>query len=137
MKNNRYYIRLKQYNPKALEGLKDTIFSEGESKAIAFAYFLAEILDADKPSNDKIVVIDDPISSMDHSRQSIVSHQVADIMNDHDCQVILMSHDISFLERVESYLDSSTSSQKLEIRAEKRDFIPFNISDYLTDDETV
>lgn len=137
VKNNRYYIRLKQYNPKALEGLKDTIFSEGECRAIAFAYFLSEILDADQPSNNKIVVIDDPISSMDHSRQSIVSHQVADIMNDHDCQVILMSHDISFLERVESYLDSRTSSQKLEIRSEKSDFIPFNISDYLTDDETV
>ena len=137
VKNNRYFIRLKKYIPKELDNPRDMLFSEGESKAIAFAYFLAEISSIENPERDRIIIIDDPISSMDHSRQSITSHQVADMMNNPEWQVLLMTHDISFLERVESYLDNKSFSQKLELRAEKSDFLPFEISDYLTDDETV
>lgn len=137
VKDKKYYIRLKNYEPRESVGLKDTIFSEGESKAIAFAYFLAEVNDKEDLSNNKTIVIDDPISSMDHSRKSIISHQVADMMNNQDWQVILLTHDISFLERVQSYVKCNNPILNLELRSNKEDFLPLNIYDYLTDDENV
>jgi hypothetical protein len=82
-------------------------------------------------------VIDDPISSMDLSRKSMISHRIAEMMNVEDWQIILMFHDISFVERVVSYLDSSTTCDLIEIRSNKEDFLPLNIDDYLTDDKQV
>ncbi|WP_044915627.1 AAA family ATPase [Butyrivibrio sp. WCE2006] len=137
VKDKKYYIRLKNFQPKESAGLKDTIFSEGESKAIAFAYFLAEVNDKEDLSNGKIIVIDDPISSMDHSRKSIISHQVSDMMNNQDWQVILLTHDISFLERVQSYVKCNNPMLNLELRSNREEFLMLNIDDYLTDDEKV
>ena len=39
--------------------------SEGEKTALAFAYFVARVQDGSCPSDDLILVIDDPISSLD------------------------------------------------------------------------
>ena len=52
----------------------NTIFSEGEQKAIAFAYFLAEQKNLDDSITNKTIIIDDPICSMDLCRKSIVSY---------------------------------------------------------------
>lgn len=134
---SRYYIRLKDFKAREYEKDNETIFSEGEQRAIAFAYFLAELKGLDPTFIKKIIVIDDPISSMDLSRKSIISHQVAEIMNNNELQVIVMTHDISFVERVNEFLDSKTSCKLLELRSGKTDFIPLVIKDYLTDDEHV
>lgn len=131
---NRYYARLKNFRRQE-HSSESKLFSEGEQRAVAFAYFLAEIGDASIP--EKIVVIDDPISSMDLSRKSIISHQVASMMNCAEWQVILMTHDISFVERVECFLESNVSCTKLELRGGKPDFLDLVINDYLTDDTHV
>ena len=136
VKNNLYYIKLKDFQAKELDK-KNTIFSEGENRAIAFAYYLAEISYAENGDAKRTIVIDDPISSMDLSRKSMISHKIAEMMNNEDLQIILMSHDISFVERVVSYLDSSTTCDLMEIRSNKEDFLPLNIADYLTDDRMV
>ena len=75
---NRYYIKLKDFKSKKLRGEKETIFSEGEHRAVAFAYFLSEISNAEQGNANRTIVIDDPISSMDLSRKSIISHHIAD-----------------------------------------------------------
>lgn len=136
VKNNQYYIKLKDFQAKELEK-KDSIFSEGENRAIAFAYYLAEISCTENGNEKRTIVIDDPISSMDLSRKSMISHRIAEMMNVEEWQIILMTHDISFVERVVSYLDSSTSCDLIEIRSSKNDFLPLETADYLTDDKQV
>ena len=134
---NRYYIKLKDFKSKELREGKETIFSEGEHRAVAFAYFLSEISNAEQGNANRTIVIDDPISSMDLSRKSIISHHIADMMNNENWQVIVMTHDIGFVERVVSYLDSKTTSKLMELRSGKTDFIPLCMKDYLINDESI
>lgn len=136
VKDNQYYIKLKDFKAKKHED-KETIISEGENRAIAFAYFLAEISNDENGNDERIIVVDDPISSMDLSRKSIISHKISEMMNDDNCQMILMTHDIGFVERVKSYLSRRTTCELLEIRSGRKDFIELSIEDYLTDDEKV
>lgn len=136
VKNGHHYIKLKDFQAKELEK-KDSIFSEGENRAIAFAYYLAEISFAENGNESRTIVIDDPISSMDLSRKSIISHRVAEMMNVENWQIILMTHDISFVERVVSYLNSNITCNLLEIRSNKSDFLPLRMQEYLTDDRQV
>jgi len=135
--HNRYYVKLKDFKSKELLGDKETIFSEGEHRAVAFAYFLSEISNLEQGNANRTIIIDDPISSMDLSRKSIISHHIADMMNNENWQVIVMTHDIGFIERVVSYLDSKTTCKLMELRSGKADFIPLNIKDYLSNDESI
>ena len=134
---NRYYIKLKDFKSKELRGERETIFSEGEHRAVAFAYFLSEISNAEQGNANRTIVIDDPISSMDLSRKSIISHHIADMMNNENWQVLVMTHDIGFVERVVSYLDSKTTCKLMELRSGKTDFIPLCMKDYLINDESI
>lgn len=136
VRDNQYYIKLKDFKAKKHED-KETITSEGENRAIAFAYFLAEVSNDESANDERIIVVDDPISSMDLSRKSIISHKISEMMNDDNCQMILMTHDIGFVERVKSYLSRKTTCELLEIRSGRKDFIGLSIEDYLTDDEKV
>lgn len=133
-----YFIRLKDFKPQHIKDKsKETIFSEGESRAIAFAYFLAEIDDPENNSEDKIIVIDDPISSMDLNRKSMISYNIAEMMNQNSNQIIVMTHDISFVERVKNFIKRGVQCKELELRSGKADFVILNIHDYLTDDNQV
>lgn len=136
VRDNQYYIKLKDFKAKKHED-KETITSEGENRAIAFAYFLAEVSNDENANDERIIVVDDPISSMDLSRKSIISHKISEMMNDDNCQMILMTHDIGFVERVKSYLSRKTTCELLEIRSGRKDFIGLSIEDYLIDDEKV
>lgn len=136
VRDNQYYIKLKDFKAKKHED-KETITSEGENRAIAFAYFLDEVSNDENANDERIIVVDDPISSMDLSRKSIISHKISEMMNDDNCQMILMTHDIGFVERVKSYLSRKTTCELLEIRSGRKDFIGLSIEDYLTDDEKV
>ena len=49
------------------------ILSEGEQKTLSIAFFLAEI--SSIPSNGGII-LDDPVSSLDHSRREYVAHRL-------------------------------------------------------------
>lgn len=137
VRHNNYFIRLKDFQEKLYEHDGETLLSEGEKNAVAFAYFLMEIENMEVP--EKIIVIDDPISSMDLSRKSIISHKISEMMTNKLYQIIVMSHDISFVERVVSYLSQREvdSMILMELRAEKEDFLPLCIEEYLTDDKKV
>ena len=137
VKNKQYFIKLKDFKPKAIEGQNETVFSEGENKAIAFAYFLSEIKSTENRDKNIIAIVDDPISSMDLNRKSIISYQIAELMKQDNIQIIVMTHDISFVERIECYMDSHTLCKKIELRAGKSDFVTLDIHEYLTDDEKV
>ena len=83
--------------------------SEGEYTFITFLYFYQMIKGSIDPTGitrDKIIVIDDPISSLDSNVLFIVSHLVKDIVN--DCnnnkngvkQLFVLTHNIYFHKEV-------------------------------------
>ncbi|MEH7181106.1 AAA family ATPase [Neobacillus vireti] len=74
------------------------ILSEGEQKALSIAFFLAEI--SSITSNGGIV-LDDPVSSLDHSRREYVAHRLVQEANKR--QVIIFTHDIVFLHTLQKH----------------------------------
>jgi wobble nucleotide-excising tRNase len=89
--------------------VKETL-SEGEYNFITFLYFYKMIKGSLNPTGmikDKIVVIDDPVSSLDSNILFIISNLVRDIIDDckNDCkngikQVFLMTHNVYFHKEV-------------------------------------
>ncbi len=98
---------------------KKLFFSEGKERAVSFAYFLSEVNDLQNSDKGKIIVIDDPICSMDLSRKSIISYQISEMMKNPLWQVIVMTHDIGFVERIEGFFTRGITCKKLELRSEK------------------
>lgn len=78
----------------------DSALSEGDKRTLAFAFFAATIL-RDPGVATHIVVVDDPMSSMDAGRR----HQTAEVvlqMEEAAQQLILCSHDALFLRHYRS-----------------------------------
>ncbi len=69
--------------------------SAGDRNTLALAFFLTS-LDQDKAVKDKVVVIDDPISSMDEHRTMTTVQQIRRLSS-RAAQVILLSHKKPFL----------------------------------------
>ncbi len=71
------------------------VLSEGDKNTIAFSFFLAK-LTRDVHYRDKIVVFDDPLTSLDQNRRLATIDQLVSLYN--DChQVIVLSHNLHFL----------------------------------------
>ncbi len=99
-------------NTDALENSKDEmILSDGEKTTLAFAYFLARLKSFYKKEDLKnlVVVIDDPISSLDEQRIYNTSDIVAKInqelageaLKDEDkAQVFVLTHNYTFMARL-------------------------------------
>ena len=77
--------------------------SEGEKTAIAFVYFVVSLEDQDFNLNDGIVVIDDPISSLDSNSLfqafSFLENAVKDAK-----QVFILTHNFNFLKLILNWL---------------------------------
>jgi len=71
-------------------GLGD-VLSEGEQKVIALADFLAE---ASLKLDGSPIVLDDPVTSLDHKRLQYVADRLVDLSRDR--QVVVFTHDIWF-----------------------------------------
>jgi wobble nucleotide-excising tRNase len=74
--------------------LKNTL-SEGDKSTLAFSFFLTK-LEFDETLNNKLLVIDDPMSSLDPSRKMATKHQILKLAEKAK-QVIVLSHDPFFL----------------------------------------
>jgi wobble nucleotide-excising tRNase len=72
--------------------------SAGDKNALAFAFYLAK-LRRDPDLAKKVVVLDDPICSLDIGRKASTRQEIAALSNE-TSQVILMSHDALFLRDV-------------------------------------
>ena len=68
------------------------VLSEGEQRALALACFLAEL---DEIGSDHGIIVDDPISSLDHSRMHAVAERLAEEASK-GRQVIVFTHNILF-----------------------------------------
>ncbi|MBS0350174.1 MAG: AAA family ATPase [Proteobacteria bacterium] len=100
--------------------LAHSTLSEGEITFITFLYFLQLVKGShsgETVSNDRIVVIDDPISSLDSNVLFIVSTLIKGLIRDiegninNTKQLILFTHNIYFHKEV-SFIDGRTQEKK-------------------------
>lgn len=81
------------------------IASEGEQKCIALAGFLAELTIDERKST---IVFDDPITSLDHKWKRKFADRIAKESSIR--QVIVLTHDLSFLKMLEESISQTTST---------------------------
>ena len=73
------------------------VFSEGERTALGLAAFFTEAhLDASRSA----LILDDPVTSLDHVRRQLVAARLATFAKDR--QVIVFTHDVSFVADLKS-----------------------------------
>ena len=73
-------------------GNNSDILSEGEQRALALACFLAELHEI---GSDHAIIVDDPVSSLDHGRMQAVAERLAEEASG-GRQVIVFTHNIVF-----------------------------------------
>lgn len=71
------------------------VLSEGDKNTIAFSFFLAK-LTTDTELSDKIVIFDDPLTSLDLNRRNTTIHQLT-LLYQQVKQCIILSHNLHFL----------------------------------------
>lgn len=111
-----YYYRIVRPNG---EGVKDTL-SEGERNFISFLYFYHSVYgscESTKINANQVVVIDDPISSLDSSVMFIVTALIKDMLE--NCkngrkgirQMFILTHNVYFFKEV-TFLGRDTWSPR-------------------------
>lgn len=137
MKNRRFYVKLKDFLPEEYSNQtsKNNLFSDGEVRALAFAYFMSEV---EAQSVEKTIVLDDPISSLDLNRKCIMAYLINELMNKDENQVIILTHDITFIERINSYYNNpNIVLQKSELVNSDKIIRELELEEYLKTDEGV
>lgn len=95
----------------------DLSLSEGEKTGLSFAYFLSKIqhevlLNPDKNASNFIVLIDDPISSLDDNRLYSTSFIIKEFFKDFS-QLFVLSHNLNFLKFFGSLVEVKKRSDYL------------------------
>lgn len=108
------YILTFNGTPIEHEGESNTSFknvlSEGDKNTIAFSFFLAKLTTESDLSN-KIVVFDDPLTSLDLNRRNATIHQLVFLYQ--NCgQNIVLSHNLHFLIELNSRTLIKTRDKK-------------------------
>lgn len=92
--------------------------SEGERTAIAFLYFLKSINDENFKSQERIVVIDDPISSLDSNSIFHAFGFMKERTEDID-QLFILTHNHAFFRQVKNWFSSWDRQRKRMNHPEK------------------
>lgn len=101
------------------EGSVKFTLSEGDKNAVALSFFLALI--EIKGSSDKIIVIDDPLSSFDSNRKTSTINLLAKVALNCE-QFIMLTHDIQFAKSIKEKLNF-TSCLNLKIEKDSKSSI--------------
>lgn len=72
-----------------------TALSDGDKRTLALAFFVASV-EADPTLADRILVVDDPMSSLDRNRREHTRRALKDL-GSKAAQLIMLSHDLYFL----------------------------------------
>lgn len=93
-----------------------TTLSEGDKRTLAFAFFLARLFQYQDISR-LIVVIDDPVTSLDKTRRSRTKDAIEKIASDCE-QVIILAHDAHFLRSLEQSIQvkKKIATKVLEVK---------------------
>jgi wobble nucleotide-excising tRNase len=121
--------------------------SEGEKTALAFAYFISkidyEIFDNNQADiRDTIIVIDDPISSLDESRLYSTACLINNIFNNAK-QLFIFSHNLIFLKFIGNLIgyprEENHKKEKVCCRRDyflsivgRLELLPYSLSNYQT-----
>lgn len=108
-----------------------TALSEGDKRTLAFAFFIARIKD-DVNLSSKIIVVDDPVCSLDRNRSSHTKRILRDIGRN-SAQLIVLGHDAHFLRELRDDLQkkpvkiSTKLFQITRVANDYSNFCPFDI----------
>lgn len=86
-----------------------SILSDGEKRALALAFFLAEVATAESLGG---IVLDDPVSSLDQERRHVVGRRIA--VESGRRQVIVFTHDIAFLFHLRAEAEAAGFEPKMQ-----------------------
>lgn len=97
-------------------GIKYSL-SDGEKTALSFAYFLSkirhEIIENQEDALDKyVIVIDDPISSLDENRLFSTALLIKEIFAKECKQLFVLSHNLVFLKFIGNILNNKNSERQ-------------------------
>ena len=100
-KDKTSYILLRKSKPATMESL-----SEGEKTSFALLYFLFSLGKRDFKIKESVIVIDDPISSLDsihlHTAFSFIKRRVEGVK-----QIFILTHNLNFAQRVIKWFSSN------------------------------
>ncbi len=92
--------------------------SEGEKTALALCYFLSKLKEEDRNIKETIVVIDDPISSLDtkalNYAYNLLRSQVKDAQ-----QVIFLTHNLQFMNEVKKWIKTGNKDKSTDDKPAK------------------
>jgi wobble nucleotide-excising tRNase len=107
-----------------------TALSEGDKRTLAFAFFIASTK-ADTQLGTRIVVIDDPMCSLDLNRRNHTQRLIKDI-HKNALQLIVLAHDPYFLQDLERGIlkqDKTAVISKFRLVAVQGDYTSFGTLD--------
>ncbi len=101
----------------------DHVLSTGDKSALALAFFLSKFQEVN--TNNSIVVLDDPISSLDVHRKDATINEIEKLI-ENGYQTFVLSHDPFFLSDVLKHSILSKSTKCYEIDVSYVDINPYN-----------
>ncbi|MCA2776387.1 MAG: AAA family ATPase [Pseudanabaena sp. M114S2SP2A07QC] len=127
-----YGLKVKGYNIKLSTDESAPSFanalSEGDKRTLAFAFFIAR-LQSDPNLTNKVVVIDDPVCSLDHTRRNKTKRILRDI-GLRSSQLIVLGHDKYFLKELcDDFTKIDIPPMILKIHRIGNDYSDFTIFD--------
>ena len=90
------------------------VLSEGDKRTLAFAFFCVTVL-AQDDLRGHIVIVDDPVTSLDRSRRSHTT-EILDSLSRRGAQVIVMAHDAGYLREVRTKVQKNGLDQDGTVR---------------------
>lgn len=105
-----------------------TSLSEGDKRTLAFAFFIASTESAPDLAN-KIIIIDDPMCSLDLNRKQ---HTQTVLKRLYNCskQLIIIAHDIHFLRNLRDDILGSNNTQPCNIKSLRLKAVANRFSDF-------
>lgn len=107
------------------------VLSLGDRSALALAFFLSKFSKAN--SGDSIIVLDDPMSSLDSYRKDATIVEIEKLINN-GYQTIVFSHDPFFLSEIQKYsiLSQHTKCFEIDVSYKKSDPLKADSSQYIS-----
>ncbi|MFO6424909.1 AAA family ATPase [Motilimonas sp. KMU-193] len=107
------------------------VLSLGDRSALALAFFLSKF--AKENSDNSIIVLDDPMSSLDNYRKDATIVEIERLINN-GYQTIVFSHDPFFLSEIQKYsiLSQHTKCFEIDVSYKKSDPLKGDSSQYIS-----
>lgn len=123
-----------QVSTKASHGVPTfrTALSAGDKSTLALAFFLAQ-LDRDPGISSRVVVLDDPFTSLDEFRREMTAKEIVRI-GQRASQVIVLSHDKHFVDSIRrKVIDGGFAAFQISLSGKDACIEPFDVEREIKD----